>query len=200
MLSILDMRWSLLSPTLSHPRRNMLWVPGLSLTHADPDPRHAAVKLHLQHGYRSGNKIEEATYAVAFHGHAIGAMGYQFVWENTHPDPARDDKTGPYLVTVGPNIFDCDCTAADCRLPICRHRSATCRAIFLGLVEGAVAWSGMPESHPDCVLPVPDECWGVEPEWEESGLWFEDEPGEPTREELDRLAEDLGWKRKEMVA
>ena len=204
MLSILDAQWFTLTPTLTYERRNVFWCPGASFTHLDPDANSFAVKVHQQAGHRSGNKIEEDEYTVQFFGSVPGAMAYQFVWENRNPRPTPNEKTGPYMVTVGPHVFDCDCTAGDCKVAVCKHRSAVCRAIWLGLVEGASPWDGMPESHEDVRLTVPGEVFGAEAdegfEEGESGLWFHDEPNTPTVAELSdaerrRLAIELGWER-----
>lgn len=140
--------WLDLTPTATFARRNCFWCPGVSFTSPDPDGMHYGATIHQQTGKRSGNRIYDGQYAVEFTGPVMGAMGYGFVFEKLNPEPPKpNERVGPYSVAVGPNLFDCDCTAASCRVPVCRHRSMACRAIAAGLVDGAKPWAGMPEGE-----------------------------------------------------
>ncbi len=165
-LSILDHEWTYLSGTKTFAVRHVYWCPCVSPTHRDADSSDAAVSIHQQH--REHGKIEDDQYSVSFNGPAVGAMGYSFTFENLNPPkhPKPNETVGPYTVTVGPTISHCTCKAGQCEVNVCKHRSAACRAIYKGLVDGASSWPGMPEQHEEYMPYVEPAVWGAEPDEE----------------------------------
>jgi hypothetical protein len=166
MLTVMDQQWLEMTPTASYSRRWALWTPGISFISKDRNVQgHYAASIHQQCGQRSGNKIYSDQYQVVFMGEVIGGMCFQFVFEDLNPEPPKspNERIGPYLVTVGPNAFECSCMATVCKVDVCKHRSLACRAIAAGLVDGAKPWAGMPEQ---------------EEQETESGSWFDPDFGE----------------------
>lgn len=150
MSSILDAEWLEMPPTRSYPRRWAFFVP-LDLFAGEPG--RCTVKIHQQHGYRSGNKIEEDTYRIENCGPVPGAMARQFLFENVG-DESQDQ---PYLVTVGPHISQCTCKAGKCRTESCKHRSFASMILDLDLMPD---WDAPGSDAEKCGQCFPDEAGG----------------------------------------
>lgn len=151
MLSILDSTWLDLPRSRSFARRFVLWAPGASFVGKDNDGRQYGCSIHQQAGKRSGSKITCDQYAVEFAGPSPGEMAYSFVFENLepNPNPAPNEKVGPYLCVVGPNVHRCTCTAGTTKHECCKHRSAALAAIAEGLVDGVEPWDGIHDPGAD---------------------------------------------------
>jgi len=179
MLNFLDYYAADLPPTRTYGRRSFVFVP------ADPaltDGRLGNVTIKMQHA-KSGvhRAIELDTYAIEHDPHPEpGDHGGAAYWFTNLTDSEQEQ---PYRCVVGGLTPHCDCQAGKCKVPGeegvtegCKHRD-----VLLALIDAEQ-------------IPGGDDAG-------RSGLAFPDEPDEMTRAELDRQAEELGWKRRaEMVA
>lgn len=161
-LSVLDFRRLQMTGTATFADRDVLWVPGISFITKDRNVQ-GMYGASVHQRKKIGNKTYFDQYQVVFAGPSIGDMSYEFHVENLNPNPhpKPNERIGPYITRVGPNSWDCNCTAGATKVDVCKHRSMVCRAIAAGLVDGARPWRGMPEA-----------------EEEESNIYFDPDLGE----------------------
>lgn len=132
-----------LGPTDTYTRREYAVLAGLDFG----DGRAATVWLnHFTAKSRLGRKSRVSTYAVG-EVKQVGFMGRCFKWdkiagEDEHGLPKPGDRKPPYCVRIDQHgQITCECTADNCRAPVCRHKDMTLvmleECVFTEQIEGA---------------------------------------------------------------
>lgn len=121
-----------LGATASYTHRDFTWLGGLGW----PDGRAGTLWLnHFTAKTRLGTKNRVSRYAVA-EVKLVGFMGRAWVFDKEFPDDEYDgqsDRKPPYTVTLDQHgVITCQCMAAACKAPCCRHADA----ILALLAEG----------------------------------------------------------------
>lgn len=108
-----------MKPTATYARRSCLFIP-VDTSHPSWDGRCCTITIKLQHAKnKAGANVELDTYAVEEVPPFPGQPGRTFQFLNL-TDPKQPDV---YEVCMGP-INTCKCKAGNCRVPVCKHRSA----------------------------------------------------------------------------
>lgn len=137
-----------LTPTKTYAARSWVWVGGLA-----PDRCDGVLTVSFAKGKTGRAAVESRRYLVQ----RQPDDGPVRRWFFLKVEPVTPDEPAPvYEVTAMPGgVWDCTCTADQCKAPCCVHKDVVPALIAAGVYDGD------PED------PAPSEA---------SGLWHPDEP------------------------
>ncbi len=126
-MSVLDLLCGDLKPTATYARRSWVWMPTAG-RYEQGDDRVGTLTIVQQKSRRAGAKQESDSYAVVEES-AFGYPGGRLFLLMNETDDTQEDV---YRCVVGGPGEHCTCTAGNCKVGHCKHRSSLAAIIAEG--------------------------------------------------------------------